>query len=113
MKMKHRVPIRVPQSATVDEAYESEVRRSTEHGERQHARAIKRLRDAERRLEKVRSREESRRAVSAYTRDLNIALQIVELRRQELSDLERLMRQSPQSAQHRGTKSFRPVGGAS
>lgn len=112
MKIKHNVPTAPLKSAVLSEQYENEVRRSTQRGEREYARAQKRVTQAERRLAKIRATPEHARAVSSYTRDLNVAVQIVELRRQELAALERIMKQSPQSATHRGTKSFRPVGGA-
>lgn len=113
MKIKHRVPVFVQKPDEITAEYENEVRRSTERGEREHEKAVKRLAAAERRLAKVRATPAQKREKSSYTRDLNVAVQIVEARRRELADLERLMAQSPQSATHRGTKSFRPIGKAS
>lgn len=113
MKIKHKVPAFAPKSEDVSEQYENEVRRSTQRGEREYLRAQKRVTAAEQRLEKIRAASAKARALSSYTRDLNVAIQIVEQRRQELAELERLMKQSPNPAKNRGTKSFRPVGGAS
>jgi hypothetical protein len=106
VKITHRNPasswFHVPPSATVDPAYEAEVRRSTERGEREYQRRAQRLVKAEARLAEARAVTTSRRQLAELTA-------LVELRRAELDDYRRLMLGSPASAEHRGTRSYRPV----
>lgn len=106
MKLEHKVnPNWRRPSAAVSDAYEAEVRRSTERGERLYRQAEKRLHQAERRLERVRT------AKSAKNRTRQIAEleALVELRRTELDNYRRLMESTAASSEHRGRKSYRPV----
>lgn len=107
MKVAHRSPglnwFAVPESDATDNAYEAEVQRSTDAGEREH----KRL---QHRLERAESRLAAARAERAPKRHHLAELQaVVELRREELDEYRRLMVAVPASAEHRGTASFRPV----
>lgn len=92
-------------SADVDDAYESQVQRSTDKAERQHAAAQRRLERAEERLTRAVSSKKTanRRRVIA---ELTAA---VELRREELEGYRRLMTGVAASAEHRGTRSYRPI----
>ena len=109
MKIAHRdprsSPFYVPPSAVVDAAYEAEVRRSTERGEREYQRRTARLAKAEARLARARADTPRRR----HRRRLAELEAVVELRRAELEDYRRLMLGVPASAEHRGTRSYRPV----
>jgi hypothetical protein len=113
MKLTHRdprsSPFYVPPSATVDPAYEAEVRASTERGEREYARRAARLARAEARLAEARAvtpRQAERRRHRRRLADLEA---VAELRRAELDQYRRVMTGSPASAGHRGTRSYRPV----
>jgi anion-transporting ArsA/GET3 family ATPase len=92
-------------SATVDDDYEAQVQRSTQKAERLYARAQKRLEKAEAQLAAVTS------AKSAPNRKRRVAevQALVELRRAELAECERMMTGVPASAAHRGRESFRPI----
>lgn len=92
-------------TALVDDAYETQVQRSTDKAERQYAAAQRRLARAEERLTKAVSSKKTanRKRVIA---ELTAA---VELRREELENYRRLMTGVAASAQHRGTRSYRPV----
>jgi hypothetical protein len=106
VKIIHRNPAsswwHVPPSAVVDPAYEAEVRASTENGEREYQRRAQRLARAEARLAKA-------RAVKTPRRRLAELHALAELRRAELNGYRRLMVGVPASAEHRGTRSHRPV----
>jgi hypothetical protein len=108
VKITHRNPAaswwHVPPSAEVDPAYQAEVDRATQAGEREFAARQARLARAEARLAAAR-REHGN---AARKRAARLAA-LVELRRAELEDYRRLLVASPASAAHRGTKSFRPV----
>ena len=106
MKIPHRHPASswfyVPPSAVVDDAYEAEVRRSTEHGEREYRRRMARLARAEARLARAQE-------VKTPRRQLAELVAVVELRRAELDGYRRLMVGVPASVEHRGVRSYRPV----
>jgi hypothetical protein len=106
VKITHRnpaaSPFYVPPSAVPDDAYEAEVRASTERGEREYQRRARRLARAEARLAGA-------RAVTTPRRRLTELTALVELRRAELDDYRRLMLATPASAGHRGIRSYRPV----
>lgn len=106
MKITHRNPAasfwHVPESDPVDPAYEAEVRRCTERGEREYRRREGRLKRAEARLAAARRQHLRAKQIAELTA-------IVEIRRQELEEYRRLMVAVPASAKHRGTRSFRPV----
>lgn len=103
MKIRHRVPSAECRPAVVSDEYEAEVARATQSAERRYRQAQQRLAAAERRLEKVRS---TTRPVPG---DIAVATALVELRRQELDELARMMQSAPATAVHRGTRSFGPV----
>lgn len=108
MKIRHRVPPRGPLSDAVSEAYQRQVDRSTERLMREYLQAQARLEAAERRAEKA-SRVAGRHSSRKRVADAEAAWAIVELRRIELEKYNRMLKASPASAAHRGTKSFRPV----
>lgn len=91
--------------AVVDDAYEREVQRSTSRLERLYARAQRRAERAEERLRKARS--DGRKKVAAHV--LAQLEAVVQMRRDELEEYRRMMVGVPASADHRGTRSFRPV----
>ena len=90
-------------SAVVDAAYQAEVDRCTQKAERQYRQAQKRLEQAEARLCRAQAQARTKKRVMAEL------VALVELRRAELEEYRRLMVSVAASAQHRGTKSFRPV----
>ena len=106
MKLTHRdsrsSPFYIPPSAVPDPGYQAEVDRSTERGEREYQRRAARLARAEARLARAREVTTPRRRLA----DLTAA---VELRRAELDAYRRVMTGVPASAEHRGTRSYRPV----
>lgn len=107
-RSRHRaapVPWATPAPVVLDEVYQREIERSTSKLERQYARAQKRVREAETRLD--RARQDTRRKVTA-----NLLAQLeaqLQARRDELEEFRRMMIGVPASAAHRGTRSFRPV----
>lgn len=109
MKIAHRNPtaawFHVPESATVDPSYAAEVQRHTDRGEREHQRREARLARAEARLAKAQA---VTRQQPSHQHLAELQAQ-VELRRAELEQYRRSMTSAPASAQHRGTRSFRPV----
>lgn len=112
MKLKHKVPSFAVRSATVTPEYQAEVDRSTNKAMAAYERAQRRLNAAKRRLEKAQQRSAERLNVTrrrAADRELKVAAELVELRREELQRLESLMRSAPASAEHRGVHAFRPV----
>lgn len=106
MKITHRdprsSPFYFPPSAVVDPGYEAEVHASTERSEAEYARRARRLARAEAKLANA-------RAVTTPRRRLAELTAAVELRRAELDDYRRVMVGVPASAEHRGTRSYRPV----
>ena len=90
-----------------DPAWEARVEReaeaTTRAAERAWRNAQKRLVKAEERRERIAHR------VGVTARQIAVAEQIVELRRQELLALERLMTSHAAPSKNRGNKSFRPV----
>lgn len=101
MRIQHRVPVRDPQSAVLDPAYQAEVDRATRKAERAYAAAVSALARAEAKLLRV-EQTRNRKAIA-------LAAEIVELRRAQLAEIERMMQASPAPATHRGVDSFRPV----
>lgn len=106
MKITHRNPaanwFHVPPSVTVEPEYQVQVDRATENGEREYQRRQQRLARAESRLAKAQRGKAAERRLAELTA-------MVELRRAELEDYRRMMVAVAASAQHRGTRSFRPV----
>lgn len=113
MKIPHRVPDVSPNmTGRLDPAYEGEVERSTERGEREYAQAQRRVDAAERRARRAEAEVEAARSPKERRltrKQLAVAWALVELRRQDLAVIERTMQSSPASAGHRGDRSYRPV----
>lgn len=110
MKIRHKIPRQAwVITEPVSEDYQREVDRATTSLERQHAKAVRNLARAELRLASVRQREVARQARSADRHALTVALELVELRREELLRIESMMHSAPASAMHRGRKGYRPV----
>lgn len=105
MKIQHKATGGDPPSAVVSDEYEAEVQRSTQRNERLYIQAQKRLEQAEARLAKARSATKSKNRKKQIA-DLEA---LVELRRNELEEYRRMMVAVAASAEHRGTRSFRPV----
>lgn len=110
-RSRHRiapVPWATPRPVVLSEEYEREVERSTSRLEREYARAQKRVRQAEARLAKAKltARTATTKVKAHVIAELEAALQA---RRDELEEYRRMMVSVPASANHRGTKSYRPV----
>lgn len=112
MKMHHHVPVAQTSSDPVSAEYMAEVEKHTARGEAAYAKAQKRLEAAERRLARAhrrRERAKTKRDQRDATKSAAYLAEVVELRRQELTDLHRTLRGSPQSSTHRGDRSHRHV----
>lgn len=112
MKIKHNALVRQPRSATIAPEYQAEVDRSTNKAMAAFERAQRRLVAAESRLERAEQRIAKRLDAQrrrAADRELKVAAELVELRREELQYVEALMKSAPASAEHRGVRGFRPV----
>ena len=112
MKLKHNAPTLRPQSAVITPEYQTVVDRSTDKAAAAHQRAQRRLAAAQQRLERAETGRA--KAVNAQRRrdaerELKVAAELVELRRDELKRIETLMKAAPASAEHRGVHGFRPV----
>lgn len=105
MKIKHRVPTQAYfKPEPIDQAYQDQIDRSmAKLASREHD-ALKRLQAAERRL--------SRLSAKPHTDfDLAVARELVELRRQELLEVQRTMQSVPASSAHRSRAGKRPIPG--
>lgn len=112
MKIKHNAPPIGLRSDPITPEYQAEVDRSTHKAMAAFERAQRRLRAAEQRLERARAAQDraaDKRAARTSKRELAVALELVELRREELRRIESLMKAAPASAEHRGVRGFRPV----
>jgi hypothetical protein len=114
-KSRHRVPVEIVMriTAEITPEYQRQVDRSTEKLEREYIQAQKRLEAAERRALKVGPEPHAKkRRSTADTREKRLIdlWAEVELRRQELMDIERLMHGSHVPQRNRGRGSFKPVG---
>lgn len=98
MKVAHRNPVAdwfaVPESDPLDDDYEAQVQQSTERGEHDYRQAQERLARAEQRLSRVVA-EKVKRVRSKRIAQLRA---LVEERRAELAEIERLMRAAPVAA---------------
>lgn len=103
MKMRHRVPNRPPRPEPISERYQAEVDHATAKLERAYMRAQKRLEVAERRAHRVEVRAKPK------PKDIEVAWAEVELRRQELAEIQKLMQPAGAPAKNRGRESYRPV----
>lgn len=92
-------------TAVVTDRYEAEVQQATHRAGRRYQLAQDRLARAEVKLAKVQA------SAHARTNKKHLAelVALVEIRRGELEEYRRAMVSVAASAQHRGTKSFRPV----
>lgn len=103
MRISHKLnPGWRPVQDEMTPEYESAVQRTTYAAERAYAKAVQNLQRAQQKLERA---ENSK----ATAKQIRVAWELVELRREELLEIEMTMRSSPQSAQHRGRKGYRPV----
>lgn len=112
MKIRHNAPPIGLRSDPITPEYQAEVDRATDKAMVAYERAQRRLQAAEQRLERARAardRAADKRAARNAKRELAVALELVELRREELRRVESLMKSAPASANHRGVRSFRPV----
>lgn len=109
MKITHRVPTTTPKSAVVDDRYQAEVDRATDSAEKRHQDAQKRLLAAERRRDRLQRAEVARSDRRKHAEQLKLAVALVEMRRAELEQIERMMQASPASLMHRGKGWHRPV----
>lgn len=114
MKITHHVPahaIRLTDAVTPE--YQAEVDRSTRRAEMRHAVAVNKLRAAEARLAKADGKLLLAASVGktsrAAKREVAVAAELVELRREELRRIEATMKSVPASLEHRGRKGYRPV----
>jgi hypothetical protein len=112
VKIKHNVPACALKTEPITAEYQAEVDRSTSKTMVAYERAQRRLASAERRLERAEERKATRLSAikqRAADRELKIAAELVEIRRQELLRVEALMKAAPASAEHRGVRGFRPA----
>jgi hypothetical protein len=114
MKLKHRIPVQAYfRSEEVTPAYQAEVDGSTAKTQAAYERAQRKLAAAERRLASAeavsRRRIVDAKRARASAREMLVAVELVELRREELQRIEALMKGVPSSTEHRGRGAFRPV----
>lgn len=112
MRLRHHIPIWAIKPEQVTEEYQAEVDRSTDKAMVAYQRARRRLESAERRLQAAQdaaTATQRKKNEKAIARELAVAAELVELRREELQRIEALMMSVPASAQHRGRESYRPV----
>jgi hypothetical protein len=110
MKITHRIDgLGSSRNMTgkLDARYAAEVERMTVSRERAFEKAERALGAAERKLSRIQRTKHKNGRIHA--REIAVAWEIVELRRAELAGYARLMTSTPSGANHRGTKSFRPV----
>lgn len=106
MKIQHKMNPGYwdPKPAVIEGDYQDEIDRTLEKARVAYERAERRLASAEARLAKA-----ERRTTNSRRQIEELEL-LVMLRRDELERYRRMMVSVPQSAAHRGTKSFRPLG---
>jgi hypothetical protein len=111
VKLTHHVPATAYRSAKVSSEYQAQVDRSTARAEVVFAQAQRRLEGAERRRQRAEERLTSapKRSRKVLERELRVADELVELRREELLRLQGLMRSIPSSVAHRGRGGYRPI----
>lgn len=106
MKIRHKVnPNWTRPSEPITEGYQREIDESTAKLERRHRHAIAGLARAERMVADA----EEIGSKKARNRALRVANELVELRREELQELHRMVVSIPVSLQHRGTDGYRHV----
>lgn len=116
MKIRHRVPTAAfGGSDPVTPEYQAQVDRSTTKAQTAYERAQRNLAAALRRQERadeavLANAAKGRKKDTALVRAAKVAAELVELRREELLELERLMKAAPASSTHRGgRKGHRPI----
>lgn len=116
MKLRHRIPTAaLRDSDPVTPDYQAQVDRSTAKAQVAYERAQRNLTAALRRLERadeavLANAAKGRKKDGALVRAAKVAAELVELRREELQELERLMKAAPASSTHRsGRKGHRPI----
>lgn len=113
MKLRHNVPdTSSNMTGKVQPEYQAQVDRSTHRLEREYLAQEKRVIAAGARAAKAQRQLDAAtgaRARRLGAHDLAVAWELVQIRREELDRLARLMSQAPQSAAHRGNASFRPI----
>lgn len=102
MKISHKVPRQACRPEVITDRYQIEVDVATERLAKAYGKAQRNFRTAEVRLERATAARKS-------AAKLRLLADAVNARRTALAEIEVLMRASPQSATHRGAKSFRPV----
>jgi hypothetical protein len=110
VKIRHRVPSVAFRGADpVTPEYQAQVDRSTEKAAVAYARAERNLRAAERRLARADARllalsaAGKKSEAAKRAREVRVAAELVELRREEWLILDRLMKAVPSSTLHRGS----------
>jgi multidrug efflux pump subunit AcrA (membrane-fusion protein) len=106
MRLRHRIPTdQFERSDPITPAYQREIDETMRRAQTAYDQAERRLQRDERRLEKARQAKPTRR----QERQIKELVALVELRREELKRWHQMLVHSPQSAQHRGSRSYRPV----
>lgn len=102
MKIRHRVPTEALayRPEPISERYQAEVDTATERSERD---ALRQLQVAERRLARL------VQVAKPKTHALKVAIELVEIRRQELLAIQRSMQSVPASSAHRSRAGHRPI----
>ncbi len=109
MRLRHHVPPQAYRPEPVTWEYQSEVDRSSRKAKVLYEAAQRRLERAELRLAAARAKAPARRAANRHQHELQVALELVELRREELQRLEALMKGIPASVEHRGRGAYHPI----
>lgn len=116
MKLRHRIPSAAfSGSESVTPEYQAQVDRSTTKAQVAYERAQRNLAAALRRQERadealLANGAKGRKKDTALVRAAKVAAELVELRREELQELDRLMKAAPASSTHRsGRQGHRPV----
>lgn len=113
MKLYHRVPrsaIRLTEP--VGNEYQAEVDKHTARAQQGHERAQSRLKKAELRRQShsaTKARHVADGKLREFQRKLRVLDELVELRREELQQIEAMMKASPSSLVHRGAGCYRPI----
>lgn len=115
MKIRHKIPAAALKSDAITPAYQAEVDRSTNKAQIAYERAERKLAAASQRLEQadeiiIAANSRGRKPSHDQLREVRIAAELVELRREELLAIERLMKSSGVGGnQNRGRGGHRPV----
>jgi hypothetical protein len=106
MKIKHRIPAAAYAYRTpiIDVAYQAELDKTLARAARRERLAEQRLHAAEHKLARL-----LRRPGPGQRHALLVARELIELRREELLAIQRLMQTIPASSQHRSRDAHRPI----